>query len=70
MNWATDGALLGTKAEFKRAFIDPIMEGQDPLGTFRLGSVARSPPARDLHHIQSHISVRQLRYRDAHLTPL
>jgi hypothetical protein len=33
VNWATDGTLLGTKADFKRAFIDPIMEGQDPLAT-------------------------------------
>ena len=42
VNWATDGSLLGTKTTFKRAFIDPIMAGQDPKATEKDGESSRS----------------------------
>ena len=30
LNWCTKGRLLGTKAEFKKQFMEPIVSGQDP----------------------------------------
>jgi hypothetical protein len=30
VNWATAGNLLGTKANFKAQYVDPILAGQDP----------------------------------------
>ena len=42
MNWATDGSLLGTKTTFKKAFIDPIMAGQDPKATDKDRESSRS----------------------------
>ena len=42
VNWATDGSLLGTKSTFKKAFIDPIMAGQDPKATEKDRESSRS----------------------------
>ena len=30
VDWATSGNLLGTKANFKSRYVDPILAGQDP----------------------------------------
>ena len=33
VNWATSGNMLGTKANFKAQYVDPILAGQEPKVT-------------------------------------
>lgn len=36
VDWATSGNLLGTKANFKSRYVDPILAGQDPKVKLRI----------------------------------